>query len=320
MIERVAVTGATGFIGRHLTTFLVDRGVKVSAVVRPGSVRVAAAGATVITAPLETAALTRAFSGVDVVVHLAAVVSAVRAQEYTDVNVEGTRAVAAAARAAGTRLIHVSSLAAVGPASPAAPRREDDLPNPLTPYGRSKLESERAVQSTEGLRWTILRPGVVYGPGDRAMLPLFRLATRGILPLVGRRGAAYTFVHVSDTVRAIDAALNANVDGDIIFVGHPRPVTAVEVLETIRAVLHRRATVMPIPGAILHVAAMAGEVAGRAIGRPLALNRSRYRELSAEGFVCHVDRLRDRLKIVAQMDLREGFADLASWYHQEGWL
>jgi len=317
---RVAITGATGFIGRHLTTHLVERGAEVSAVVRPGSIHVASPGATVLTAPLEASALTDAFAGVDVVVHLAGVLSTVRAQEYTQVNVEGTRAVAAAARRTGARLIHVSSLAAGGPAPPSAPRREDDPPNPVTPYGSSKLEGERAVQSIEGLCWTILRPGVVYGPGDRAMLPLFRIARRGILPLVGRRDAAYTFVHVSDTIRAIDAALTAHADGDVIFVGHPRPVAPLEVLETIRAALHRRATVIPVPGAIVHLAAIASEVAGRAIGRPLALNRSRYRELSAEGFVCRVDRLRDRLGIVATVDIREGFADLASWYEQAGWL
>jgi nucleoside-diphosphate-sugar epimerase len=316
----VAVTGATGFIGRHLTTYLVDRGVEVRAVVRPGSPHVAACGTRVVVAPLDASALAAAFGGADAVVHLAGIVSTVRRQAFVDVNVEGTRAVAAAARRVSARLVHVSSLAAAGPASPAAPRREDDAPDPLTPYGHSKLAGERVVQSMDGLAWVILRPGAVYGPGDRALLPLFRCARRGMLPLVGRRDAAYTFVHVSDVVRAIDAALRTPGAGDVVFVGHPRPVTALEVLQTIRMAVNRRAAVVRIPAAILEIASLAGEVAGRATGRALALSRSRYRELSAEGFVCHVDRLRERLGIVATIDIHEGLTGLASWYRDAGWL
>src|SRR5437773_2743613 len=191
--RRVAVTGATGFIGRHLVADLVNRGVDVRAIVRPRSAHAAPRGAAIVQADLDAAALSAAFAGVDAVVHLAAVVATTREHEYVTVNVGGTRAVAAAALAAGARLIYVSSLAAAGSAPPGAPRREEDPPQPLTPYGHSKLEGERHLAAIEGLRYTILRPSVVYGPGDRALLPLFRFARRGLLPLVGRRDAAYTF-------------------------------------------------------------------------------------------------------------------------------
>ena len=192
----VAVTGATGFIGRNLIAQLVGQGVVVRAVVRPQSARNVASGASVVRAALEPTALREAFEDVDAVVHLAGVVNALDETEYTAVNVEGTRAVVWAAAAAGVRLVHVSSLAAAGPASASAPRSEDDLPSPRTPYGRSKLDGERLVTAMRGLSWTILRPGVVYGPGDHALLPLFKCARLGLLPLVGRRDAAYMFVHV----------------------------------------------------------------------------------------------------------------------------
>src|SRR5439155_1254769 len=80
-----------------------------------------------------------------------------------------------------------SSLAAAGPAPIASPRTEDDPAAPINAYGRTKLEGERAVRGMDGLSWVILRPGTVYGPGDRAVLPLFQSAKRGVLPLVGRR-------------------------------------------------------------------------------------------------------------------------------------
>jgi nucleoside-diphosphate-sugar epimerase len=320
VIRTVAVTGATGFIGRQVTADLLARGLAVRAIVRPGSTHEAPAGAAAIRAPLETAALREAFAGADAVVHLAGVVSALQPSVYSAVNVEGARAAARAAHAAGARLVHVSSLAAAGPASAASPRREDDPPSPRTPYGCSKLEGEQAVRDTPGLRWMILRPGVVYGPGDRALLPLFRFAERGLLPLVGRADAAYTFVHVHDVVRTIAAAIDAAAAGEVLFVGHARPVTAREILEAIRLVVGRPAMVVPVPQPITRLAAAGCDLVARVVGRPLPLNRWRYVELSAEGFVCRVDRLRERLGIVAEIDLRRGLADTAAWYRREGWL
>ncbi|OLC44263.1 MAG: hypothetical protein AUH43_19055 [Acidobacteria bacterium 13_1_40CM_65_14] len=306
MTDRVAVTGATGFIGRHLVAALACRDVDVRAIHRSKI--------------FDVSELTDLCRGAGIVVHLAAVVSAIHDREYAAINVDGTRAVAAAAQAAGARLIHISSLAAAGPAPASAPRSEDDPPRPMTAYGRSKLESERAVAAVARLRWTILRPGLVYGPGDRAMLPLFRFARAGLLPLAGRPTAAYTVIHVSDVVRAIEAAIDRDTDGETLFVGHSQPVTAREMLEGVRAAVGRRAAIVPIPPAIARVAAAIGDLAGAMRGRPLPLNRRRWAEMTAEGFVCRVDRLRDRLGIVAQIDLREGLAQTAEWYRKKGWL
>jgi nucleoside-diphosphate-sugar epimerase len=320
VIRSAAITGATGFIGRHLAADLVARGVAVKAIVRPHSRNAVPPGTTPITAPLDADALRAAFSGIDVVVHLAGVVAAVDARTYAAVNTEGTRAVAIAARDAGARLIHVSSLAAAGPAPASAPHSENDTPRPVTPYGVSKLESERIVNATEGLRSIILRPGVVYGPTDRAVFPLFQAASRGVLPLVGRPGAAYTFVYVDDMVRAITAAVEKSDAAGTVFVGHPEPVTAHGLLEAIAAANGRRVRILTIPMAVTHVAAVAGDVVGRIIRKPLLLNMPRYAELEAEGFVCRVDRLRDVLGVVATTGLREGVAKTAAWYREAGWI
>ncbi len=319
----MAVTGATGFIGRHVVTRLAGDGIDVRAVVRrrqPAPGHDFPSGVDIVAAALETNALTDAFRGIDAVVHLAGVVSAVREDEYTTVNVEGTRAVATAARAVRARLVHVSSLAAAGPAPAARPRSEDDPPAPITPYGLSKLESERAVTGTEGLKWIVLRPGVVYGPGDRALLPLFRFAKSGVLPLVGRRDAAYTFIHVDDLTRTIAAAIAADLDQETIFVGSEVPVTALELLERVRAATGTRAIILPLPRPVTRLAAWAGDFAGALRGRPLVLNSRRYRELYAEGFTCRVDRLRERLGVVAKIALSEGLAQTAAWYEQQGKL
>jgi len=304
LTRRIALTGASGFIGGHVEAHFTANGVSVAPVRRP----------------FERHTLADAFNGAEAVVHLAGVVSAVRERDYVSANVDGARAVAEAARAAGIPMVHISSLAAAGPASPMAPRSEDDAPSPINAYGRSKLEGERVIASISGLRWTTLRPGVVYGRRDRALLPVFRLAARGILPLVGRLDAAYTFVHVSDLVRAIAAAVDRPAKGDTLFVGHPQPVTTRGLLEAVRAAGGSRATIVRIPLPLTRLAALFGDLGGLLSGRPALINSRRYAELASEGFVCRVDRLRDRLGIVAAMDLEQGLADAAAWYRREGWL
>jgi nucleoside-diphosphate-sugar epimerase len=190
----------------------------------------------------------------------------------------------------------------------------------MNAYGRSKLQGEAAIREIAGLRWTILRPGVVYGPGDRALLPLFRSAQHGIIPVVGRRDAAYSFVYVDDLVRAIAAAIDAGGAGLTAFVAHPRPVTVDDLLDAVRATAGRPARRLPVPAGVLYPIAIAADALGRLLGRPLPINRRRYEEMYAEGFVCRVDRLRDRLAFEAAVDLRDGMARTAAWYREQGWL
>jgi nucleoside-diphosphate-sugar epimerase len=232
----VAVTGASGFIGRHLVAHLAGRGDTVVSIGRP----------------LDAVRLAAALPGVNTVVHLAGVVATVREREFFAVNVDLTRAVARAA--------------------------------------------------------------------DRALLPIFRWSQRGVLPLVGRPTAAYTFVHVRDLVRAITAAVDSNREGDTMFVGHPAPVAPRALLERVRSVTGGAARIVRIPTAALRIAAAAGDVGGLIRGTPLPINSRRYAELMAEGFVCRVDRLRDHLGVVAEIDLTSGLADTAAWYRHEGWL
>jgi nucleoside-diphosphate-sugar epimerase len=302
---KIAVTGASGFIGSNLTAHLSARGDAVRPVRRP----------------FDRADLVDTLRGCDVVVHLAGVISAVREDVYAAGNVTAARRVAEAARAAGARLVHISSLAAAGPAPPHAPRVEDDPPAPMTAYGRTKLAGERAIKGVIGLPWTILRPGIVYGPHDRAVLALFRMARSGILPRVGRDTAAYMMIHVSDLVRAIEAAIDrADVSGETMFVAHPEPVTARALVEGIRDAAGGTGAIVPVPRPILWLAALAGDAVGVLRGTPVVINRRRYDELNAEGFVCRVDRLRDRLGVVAQIGLRDGLAQTAAWYRAKGWL
>lgn len=296
MSRRIAVTGASGFIGSHVCEQLTAR----------GDVPVP------IRRPYDRTVLATTFGVVDTVIHLAGVVSAVRESDFFSANVDATRVVALAAREAGTPLVHISSLAAAGPAPPSAPRSEGDASAPVTTYGRSKLQGEDVVRGLDGLVWTILRPGVVYGPRDNAMRPLFAYARRGVLPLVGNASAAYTFIYVDDAVRAVLAAADGAGRGEVVFLGHEHPVSPSDLLEAVRAATNPGASIIRVPRPVVRVAAVLGDWFGAVTRMPATINSRRYVELYSPGYVCRVDRMRDRLGVVAQVGLLDGIRRAAN--------
>lgn len=320
------VTGGTGFIGWNLCTRLLEGGHEVRGVVRPSSSNRLPEGATRFDAPLEAEAMVSACAGADVLVHLAGLTRAASYDRFLAVNAEGARQAALAAREADALLLLVSSVAAAGPGTPEAPAREAQPPRPVSDYGRSKLAGEEAARGVEGLRGVIVRPPAVYGPRDDDFLMLFRAARRGLFPVLGDPAVAYTLVHVDDLVRALTelaaagVAGQADVLGEAFFVGHPDPVSQGELADILADAVGRRVRRLPVPRPALRLLAAVGELQARTLGRPGLLNRSRYAELTAPGFVCDVRKIEAAVGHRARIAAPEGFAATARWYAERGLL
>jgi nucleoside-diphosphate-sugar epimerase len=189
---RIALTGATGFVGGAVLDHARERGLEVRALTRrPQAAR---PGIEWLEGDLATpAALDRLVCGADVAIHLAGTVSAVDPAAFEAANVVGTQSLLEAMQRAGVpRLVFVSSLAAREPS--------------LSAYGASKAAAEELVRAS-GLAWTIVRPPAVYGPGDAAMLDLFRAAKWGLVPIP--RGGRASLIHVADLARLLLALAEA---------------------------------------------------------------------------------------------------------------
>lgn len=316
----VSVTGATGFVGWHIADNFVRHGWDVRAVVRRGNKKPVPVRTTLVEADLTALSLKPAFAGADVVVHCAALVRAANASEFQAVNVEGTHAAAEAARRAGAHFILISSQAAGGPGTPAAPRRESDPPEPVNAYGRSKLAAEEAVRKMKGLRWTILRPSAVYGPRDRGFLPLFKMARRGLLLSPARPRTAFTLLHIEDLVEAVRLTVMApESDQETMFLGHAEPKTGFDVLRTIAHTSGRGTVPRRVPGPMLSIAAGLGDLAWK-FGATPVIDSGRLAEWRAPGFVCSVERARAVLGFSAYMAMEDGIARTARWYRDNHWL
>ena len=175
----ILLTGATGFIGSHLVETLLSRGAMVRALVRPASSRRVLPAVDIVCADLPRGyGLGEALAGVETVIHLAGATKALRAEDYYTANVKATESLARAIAGRGIRLVHVSSLAAIGPSLDGKPIGEDAEPHPITTYGKSKLEAERVVRALVPDA-VIIRPPVVYGPRDTGVFEVLKPISQG---------------------------------------------------------------------------------------------------------------------------------------------
>lgn len=267
----IALTGATGFIGRHLLRALSERGYRVRVLLRrPVEVPEGASGAVVgdLARPMNMAA---ALTGVDAVVHsagLAHAMSGAPEDDFRNSNTEATRKLAdAAQRARVGRFVFLSSIRAQAGSSAPAPLSEADAPEPTDPYGRSKLAAEEALGET-GLDWVALRPVLVYGAGVKGnMAALLKLArTPYPLPLASLAGRR-SLVSVESLAGAVATALEA--PGPLrrpLVVADPDPLTLPEMLAALRAGLGRGPGLLPCPVPLIGLAC-------RATGREAAFDR-----------------------------------------------
>jgi dihydroflavonol-4-reductase len=317
-----AVTGGTGFVGSHLVEALVRRGDSVRCLVRSEAKADRLGACPRVAGDLDDErALAALCQGAESVFHVAGLTAARDEAEFLRVNRDGTARVAGAARAAGARrLVLVSSLAVTGPAHLGRPVDEATAPRPVSAYGRSKLAGEEAVRES-GVVFTIVRPPTVYGPRDRELLRVFRMARRGLAPLLGDGRQELSLVHAADLAQAlIAAAVSDAASGRVYHAAGPEVVTQRALVEAIGAAVGRQVRVVPLPSPFVRLALRASGAFARLSGRTTLLSRAKADELLAPARTCTSAALFRDAGWSAGIPLSTGLVQTARWYEAEGWL
>ena len=209
MDKNILVTGGTGFIGRNLIETLAKKENNVTALVRKSSniIKLKNRGIHIVYGDInDLSSLKTALTGIDIVYHCAGYVRNASLKKLFRVNVEGTRNICQAALETGiNRLIYTSSIAVIS-GNKQIPLT-DDLPYSSTNnYGLSKLEAEKIVieYRNKGLKTAILRPCMVYGPGEpHALNFLLNLIRWRLIPIIADGNAHWHLVHVNNVVNAL---------------------------------------------------------------------------------------------------------------------
>jgi 2-alkyl-3-oxoalkanoate reductase len=313
----VAVTGATGFIGQHVVRRLRADGWQVRVLTRR-AVDTSLLGAEVeaVRGDLDDrGSLQRLLDGVDAVVHVAGLIKARTREEFFRSNAEavGRLAEIAAAAPAPPRFVLMSSLAARAPH--------------ISDYAASKLAGEEALLAAgDALRWSILRPPAVYGPGDRATLFFFQFVGRGIGPLLGAAGARLSLIYVEDLANAVGALL---AEAKLAEPGGAGLIAEVddgqggyswrEMIETAADAFGRRVRMVRVPMAIPYGLGLLNQALAH-VGYTPTLTPGKVREFYHRDWVCDPGPIMARTAWQPAVPLRQGFISTIAWYRQQGWL
>lgn len=311
----VAVTGATGFLGRHVVAALAARGWQVRVLVRTQPLHPlwqAIAPDVVLGSLADTAALERLVTGCDAVLHLAGLIKARNEAEFMAVNRDGTQALADATRrlAPKAHFLHVSSLAAREPQ--------------LSGYAASKQAGEHAVLAAlPPERVSIVRPPAIYGPGDRETLIFFQLARQALVPLLGRPEAKLAVIHVEDAAQALAAQLDAPASGAVRYIadGRPEGYRWRDILDAAAAAVgNPQPRYVQVPRLLLSGVAHTSGALAQLTGQVAMLNAGKLRELLHLDWSVPADQLLEHPAAPARRKLLEGFKTTAEWYRKAGWL
>jgi nucleoside-diphosphate-sugar epimerase len=311
--DLVALTGASGFVGRALAATLVRRGWRVRALARrPGSLS-DLSGVEVVPGSLENPeSLRRLVADAGTVVHCAGAIKARGAQEFYDINAAGTARLAAIAAEAvrPPRFLLISSLAA----------REPEL----NAYAGSKRRAEEELAGHgDDLSYCIVRPPAVYGPGDRETLEHFRQFVRGFAIVPAGSKARFSLIFVYDLANAVAKLLDAPAwTGSIIEVddGREGGYSWRDVITIAGDHLGRTVRRIPVPFSLVWLPVAIGQTVATLLGKTPMVTTTKLRELFHPDWV---SRSRSGTPLAdwrPETDFKEGFGRTVLWYKQANWL
>ncbi len=325
----VLITGATGFTGIELTKKLVDAGLAVSCLARKSSDLSPLNGLDIQWFRgdvFDETVIAEAVKGQEYVFHLAAAFRDAKSSEkdYWNVHVKSTQLIVneALKNPEFKRYIHISTIGVHGHIE--NPPATEEYPfSPGDGYQRTKLEAEQWLNefaAKNDLPYTIIRPAAIYGPGDRRLVKLFKMALKPYFLLLGKGKCMYHLVHVDDLTNTfIVAATHPAAQGETFISGSNEPIAIAEIGRIVAEHFGKPFKILRLP---IGPFFLAGDIC-EAICKPLGIEPPIYRRRVAfysKDRNFDVSKMRNVLGYSPRHANREGIIETASSYAEKGWL
>lgn len=327
--SKVLITGATGYTGRVLVRRLVAAGAEVRAIARPSSDRspLADMGVQWILGSLhDPEDIRQAMEGIQYVFHVAAAFREAKSseQDYWNVHVGSTQLLCreAVRQSDFKRFVHVSTAGVHGHI--ADPPGDEESPfSPGDSYQKTKAEAEiwlREFGKEQRFPYTIIRPCAIYGPGERRLLKLFKMATRRFFPILGRGKCWYHLVHVEDLVGGmLRAAVAQKAVGQAFIIGASEPIRLEEMAKIMAATFGAELRVLRLPITPFFIL---GDLC-EGFCKPFKIEPPIYRRRVAfysKDRNFSTKKMREVLGYRPLYENKAGIIESAKWYRDHGWL
>jgi dihydroflavonol-4-reductase len=326
--EIAVVTGANGFVGSHLVDILLSKGFKVRCIVRKSSnlkwlkekdVEIIDSGL------FDKDGLRKAFKGANYIYHVAGVVKSKTKEGYFKGNVETTKnllEVAMENLSTIKRFLLVSSGTVTGPSIDGKPLNEKSECNPITTYGKSKLQGEKTVLSyKDKLPITICRAPAVYGERDTEIFIYFQTFSKGLTTTIGFNKKELSLIHAIDLVEGFYlAATSEKAIGEIYFISSEKFYTWQEINSVTSKVLNKKPIILKVPHFVVYTISAFAQFLAMFSRKPATLNIEKAKDITQQFWIFDTSKAISELGYRQKILLEDGIKRTCDWYKKMKWI
>lgn len=336
MKKKILVTGASGFIGSTIIDKALELGYDVWAGIREGSSKKYLQDSDINFINLNYASkdilkeqlndLSKLNGPFDYIVHCAGITKAINTDDFDNVNYLQTQNFVDALIETNTTpelFVFMSTLGVMGPGDEInyTPISHNQVPNPNTAYGKSKLKAENYIKGISNFPYLFLRPTGVYGPRDKDYLILIKSIKNGFEVGAGYKKQILSFIYVEDLADIIFDSINKNISRREYNISDGDSYTDTEFNDIVKGVLGKRRTIkFKLPLQVVKAAASINEKLSQLLGKATTFNSDKYNIMKQRNWKCDITPLQDELGFKAKYPLQTGVERTIKWYQLEGWL
>lgn len=335
MKKKILITGASGFIGSFFVEEALANGFEVFAGVRKSSSKqfLQQAGITFLefslnskeTLSKELAQCKEIYGSFDFVIHNAGITQASKKEDFFTVNTGYTKNLIDALITSGMKLEKfclISSLAATGPGNKETfhPIQLSDAQQPISDYGRSKLDAEQYLATVPDFPYLIIAPTGVYGPRDKDFLQFIKLINSGFELYLGAGRQMISMIYVKDLTRAVIQLLLLPSSNQRYFVSDGIDYSKEKVGDILKDILQKKSFKLTLPLTPVIVTVAGIEKIYSIFGKRPFLNQQKLAEISHPNWTCNSNDVWIDISSSPKYFLEDGMRETVSWYKENKWI